>query len=214
MKKIFVIPEGISLPLFPGFAGVETRYGRVRWRGCLRCWFSFALDAPFSENAAESGKGPWSSPVWTQAVTHDIFAASGDSAAWTMGGIAQTVFEDAMITGTLLYTWLKGELVGTDTFSNHYYRSKGAPMAGRERRWVLCKGRAEASSVPPEWHAWLPHTTDAPLSEAAIQARSWQKEHAPNPSGTRDAYLPRGHAYKGGHRAAATGDYQAWSPDS
>jgi len=119
-----------------------------------------------------------------------------------------------MIIGTLLYTWLKGDLVGTDVFANRYYRSRGAKLSGRERRWVLYHGKAEASSVPPEWHSWLHHTTKAPLSESAAQLRPWQKEHAPNPSGTHGAYLPQGHDYKGGKRAAATGDYQSWSPDS
>ncbi len=119
-----------------------------------------------------------------------------------------------MIIGTLLYTWLKGDLVGTDLFANRYYRSRGAKLSGRERRWVLYHGKAEASSVPPEWHSWLHHTTKAPLSESAVQLRPWQKEHVPNPSGTHGAYLPQGHDYKGGKRAAATGDYQSWSPDS
>jgi NADH:ubiquinone oxidoreductase subunit len=119
-----------------------------------------------------------------------------------------------MIIGTILYTWLKGELVGTDVFSNHYYRGTGAKLGGREKRWVLYKGRTEASSVPAEWHSWLHHTTEAPLTDSAAQLKSWQKEHQPNPSGTTDAYLPQGHEYKGGHRAAATGDYQAWTPDN
>ncbi len=119
-----------------------------------------------------------------------------------------------MIIGTILYTWLKGDLVGTDVFSNRYYRGKGARLGGREKRWVLYKGRAEASSVPAEWHSWLHHTTDAPLSDGAVQPRPWQKEHQSNPSGTLDAYLPQGHDYKGGRRAAATGDYQSWSPDN
>lgn len=119
-----------------------------------------------------------------------------------------------MILGTLLYTWLKGELVGTDEFGNQYYRrAKGDPLYGRERRWCLYKGRAEASRIPPEWHAWLHHTTDAPLTQTAAQARPWQKPHEPNPTGTAKAYLPRGHELRGGHRARATGDYEAWRPD-
>ena len=78
-----------------------------------------------------------------------------------------------MYIGTLLFTWLKGRKVGADEFGNRYYLSKGRRLQGRERRWVLYKGPAEASKVPPEWHAWLNHTTDAPLSEKAAQARPW-----------------------------------------
>ena len=117
-----------------------------------------------------------------------------------------------MCIGTLLFTWLRGHRVGADEFGNRYYRSKGRRLQGRERRWVLYRGPAEASKVPPEWHAWLHHTTDAPLSEKAAQARPWQKEHNPNLSGTIGAYRPRGHDFKGGQRARATGDYEAWTP--
>ena len=100
--------------------------------------------------------------------------------------------------GTLFYTRIMGEQVGVDEFSNRYYRSRGRRLQGRERRWVLYKGRVEASKVPPEWHAWLHHTTDAPLTENAVRARPWQKEHMPNPTGTRQAYLPGGHDLRGG----------------
>lgn len=115
--------------------------------------------------------------------------------------------------GTLFYTWFMGELVGADEFSNRYYRSRGRKLQGRERRWVLYKGQVEASKVPPEWHAWLHHTTDAPLTESAVRAWPWQKKHMPNPTGTRQAYLPAGHDLKGGRRAPASGDYEPWTPD-
>lgn len=114
--------------------------------------------------------------------------------------------------GTLLYTWMNGTLVGTDEFGNRYYRSKGAKLHGRERRWVLYRKGKEASTVPPEWHAWLHHTTGAPLTEQATKAMPWQKEHVPNMTGTARAYRPRGHEYRGGERAHATGDYEPWVP--
>ena len=118
-----------------------------------------------------------------------------------------------MYIGTLLFTWFLGRLVGTDEFGNRYYRSKGRKLHGRERRWVLYGGEAEASRVPPEWHAWLHHTTAVPLTEKAAQGRPWQKEHVPNLSGTAAAYRPLGHDFKGGHRARATGDYEPWTPE-
>jgi NADH:ubiquinone oxidoreductase subunit len=114
--------------------------------------------------------------------------------------------------GTLIYTWIHGTLVGTDEFGNRYYRARRDTLHGRERRWVLFKDKPEASRVPPEWHAWLHHTTAAPLSEQAAESRLWQKEHLPNQTGTVGAYRPRGHAYRGGKRAAATGDYEPWTP--
>ncbi|HMK69215.1 MAG TPA: NADH-ubiquinone oxidoreductase subunit NDUFA12 family protein, partial [Stellaceae bacterium] len=72
-----------------------------------------------------------------------------------------------MSIGTRLFTWLRGELVGTDQFGNRYFREKpgrklrrGGGFDSRERRWVLYKGEAEASKVPPEWHGWLHHTVN------------------------------------------------------
>jgi NADH:ubiquinone oxidoreductase subunit len=115
--------------------------------------------------------------------------------------------------GTLIYTWLHGELVGTDEFDNRYYKYKGDRLHGRERRWCLYHGRSDASKVPPEWHAWLHHTVDEPLTEIATQAQAWQKDHLPNMTGTKDAYFPQGHPYRGGKRVAADGDYEAWSPE-
>ncbi len=104
--------------------------------------------------------------------------------------------------GTLLYTWLKGQKVGADEFGNRYYRASKNHSDGRERRWVLYNGRVEASKVPPEWHAWLHHTTEHPLSEAAAQPHDWQRSHRPNLTGTKNAYRPQADA---GNRA--------WSPN-
>ena len=113
---------------------------------------------------------------------------------------------------TWIYTMLNGELVGTDEFGNRYYRGKGKKLQGRERRWVIYQGEVEASKVPSEWHAWLHHTVTEPLTEEAAKSRSWQQAHVPNLTGTAHAYRPTGHEFKSGQRAAATGDYEAWSP--
>ena len=117
-----------------------------------------------------------------------------------------------MSLGTWIYTMLNGDIVGTDEFGNRYYRGKGKKLQGRERRWVVYKGQAEASKVPSEWHGWLPHTFEEPLTEEEAKSRSLQLAHIPNLTGTANAYRPAGHEFKGGQRAAATGDYEAWTP--
>ena len=114
--------------------------------------------------------------------------------------------------GTLLKTMVSGELVGTDQFNNRYYRGRKLNHHKRERRWVVYKGRPEASKVPPEWHAWLHHTSDATPDESSAPRRPWQKDHLPNQTGTAAAYRPPGHVLKGGKRAPATGDYEPWEP--
>jgi NADH:ubiquinone oxidoreductase subunit len=124
-----------------------------------------------------------------------------------------------MSIGTRLFTWLRGAPVGTDQFGNRYFREKGAKplqrgggITSRERRWVLYNGVAEASAVPPEWHAWLHHTIDD-VPQAGRKQYPWQKEHLPNQTGTPGAYRPAGSVLRGGHRAAAAGDYEAWKPE-
>ncbi|MEQ8284885.1 NADH:ubiquinone oxidoreductase subunit NDUFA12 [Thalassospira sp.] len=115
--------------------------------------------------------------------------------------------------GTRIYTALFGKRVGEDRFGNIYYTEKTPATGRRTKRWVVYKGIAEGSKVPAEWHAWLHHTVDAPLSDKAEDRYDWQKEHLPNLTGTKHAYRPAGHEYSGGKRAKATGDYQAWSPE-
>ncbi len=117
-----------------------------------------------------------------------------------------------MDVGTLLHTWLNGKKAGVDSYGNRYYRSRKHPLYGRERRWVMFKGRPEASKIPPEWHAWLHHIVDEPLTETAT-AYPWQKPHLPNMSGTPFAYRPKGHDLAGGKRARTTGDYEPWTPN-
>jgi NADH:ubiquinone oxidoreductase subunit len=111
---------------------------------------------------------------------------------------------------TRVKTWLHGEPVGADAYGNRYFQAKRAPAAGRRRRWVVYAGTPDASKVPPEWHAWLHYTVDAPLTPVA---RPWIRPHQPNLTGTAAAWRPAGSQLRGGVRARATGDYESWSPE-
>jgi NADH:ubiquinone oxidoreductase subunit len=110
--------------------------------------------------------------------------------------------------GTLLTTLLYGKYVGTDQYGNRYYQT-----ANGKRRWVLYNGTVEASRVPPDWHGWLHHTFQDPPTVAPLKAKSWEKQHEPNLSGTPAAYRPQGSLAKSGRRPRATGDYEAWKPE-
>lgn len=116
---------------------------------------------------------------------------------------------------TRIYTWLRGEEVGTDSFGNRYYCSRRwrRDDGRRERRWVRYRGEAEATRVPPEWHAWLHYIVKDPPKPGTVTVQTWEKDHLPNLTGTPAAYRPPGHDFRGGRRAPATGDYQAWTPD-
>ena len=114
--------------------------------------------------------------------------------------------------GTRIFTWLHGRSVGRDALGNIYDEDRRARPDGVHRRWVDYVGEPEASTVPPEWHAWLHYTTDKPLPEQG--KKPWQKPHLANATGTGESYRPPGHDSEGGKRAAATGDYEAWTPGS
>ncbi|MCG8625451.1 MAG: NADH:ubiquinone oxidoreductase subunit NDUFA12 [Proteobacteria bacterium] len=124
-------------------------------------------------------------------------------------------------------------LVGEDAFGNCYYEARKpthpiyAPArtklakglgkgnnsyAGRRKRYVIFRGMAEASKVPPDWHGWLHYVEDTPPPAEGLPRHAWQKPHQPNLSGTMYAYRPAGHLLGEGKRHKATGDYEAWQP--
>lgn len=114
-----------------------------------------------------------------------------------------------------IFTWrARGRFAGEDAQGNKYYTSKARAGYKRERRWVMYKGAPDASKVPPEWHGWLHHQSDAiPSNDENSYRRPWQLPHQANMTGTNQAYRPPGHILEGGVRDKATGDYEAWSPE-
>ena len=135
-------------------------------------------------------------------------------------GILSKIFTwwDGATIGTLLNSALTGEHVGTDAQGNRYYRSKtkrtGEAGGVRERRWVIYDGANDASRVPAEWHGWLHHSYDDVPESHLPPPRIWEVDYTPNATGTPLAYRPQGALERGGDRARATGDYEAWSPDA
>ena len=130
---------------------------------------------------------------------------------------------DGATIGTMFNSAMTGEQVGTDAQGNTYYRATkrraaGQPFGGSERRWVIYNGANDASRVPPEWHGWL-HGSFADGENGGVPesnlppARIWEVDYTPNATGTAQAYRPQGALERGGKRARATGDYEAWSPD-
>ncbi|RMF07569.1 MAG: NADH:ubiquinone oxidoreductase subunit NDUFA12 [Alphaproteobacteria bacterium] len=111
--------------------------------------------------------------------------------------------------GTKLFTWRKGEFVGSDEQGNRYYRERGG-----KRRWVIYNGEVEASRIPPEWHLWLHYISDTPPTEKPLPRKPWEKPHVPNPTGTDRAYFPPGSLAVEGARRKAIGDYEPWTPES
>lgn len=120
--------------------------------------------------------------------------------------------------GTSLWSSMHGEHVGTDAQGNKYFRAKNNKKArtpeGYEKRWVIYAGANDASNVPSEWHGWLHHSYDEVPESHLPPPRIWEADYTPNATGTVGAYRPQGALERGGHRAAATGDYEAWSPES
>ena len=115
--------------------------------------------------------------------------------------------------GTMFYGLIGKRRMGSDGLGNDYYEG-GSDTAGRPRRWVIYAGANDASRVPPEWFSWLHHQVEDVPGRALPGPRDWQKPGVPNLTGTALAYRPSGALEKGGQRAAATGDYEAWTPDA
>jgi NADH:ubiquinone oxidoreductase subunit len=116
--------------------------------------------------------------------------------------------------GTLFTIGKRGSLIGSDEMGNRYYESRDhQSYDGRKRRWVIFNGYAEASKVSADWHGWLHYTFDEPPTVEPLLTRRWEKAVMPNMSGTPFASRPQGSLARTGERPAATGDYQAWSPD-
>ena len=120
---------------------------------------------------------------------------------------------DGATIGTHLFTARKGEQVGTDAQGNKYYRSKQHADGANERRWVIYDGANDASRVPAEWHGWLHGSFDDVPESQLPSPKIWEADYTPNATGTPDAYRPQGALERGGRRASATGDYEAWSPE-
>lgn len=111
----------------------------------------------------------------------------------------------------MLHARLTARKIGQDRFGNTYFEArKTLPVYNRKRRYVVTAHGQDPTKVPAEWHAWLHHTTDAPLDET--RRLPWQKEHQPNLTGTPGAWRPKGHDYSGGQRRVTGGDYEAWTP--
>lgn len=125
-------------------------------------------------------------------VLHSIFTW------WTGAGLT-----------TRLWTRRYGEEAGRDTAGNIYFQHRDDPS----RRWVIYHGSNDASRTPPEWQSWLRGQISDVPAKAMPPRRPYEKPFTPNLTGTQASYRPPGSLSRGGQRAAATGDYQAWTPE-
>lgn len=119
-----------------------------------------------------------------------------------------TWWEGATV-GTALFSWRNGVKVGSDALGNVYYQSKKKDG----RRWVIYNGSNDASRIPPDWYSWIHRQIDGVPDEALPPVRKFEKPATGNRTGTPDAYRPSGALERGGQRAAASGDYEAWTPE-
>lgn len=120
-----------------------------------------------------------------------------------------------------IFTWWDGPTIGTALFSRRNGREFGRDAAGNVyyegkkdgRRWVIYNGPNDAARLPPEWYAWMHHQIDGHPDEVLPPAPKFLKAPTGNRTGTPDAYRPSGSLDKGGRRQAASGDYEAWTPN-
>jgi len=96
---------------------------------------------------------------------------------------------------------LFSKLVGVDEFGNSYYQDKS------NKRFVVYKGIAEPSKIPPHWHCWIHYSSDVVPSKIDKHKYSWQKIHLPNLTGTKYAYSPKDFKPR-------LQKYDSWKPNS
>lgn len=116
--------------------------------------------------------------------------------------------------GTLFDVGRRGVFVGEDDQGNRFYEERKPSLEGRKRRYVVYKGLTEASRLSPDWHAWMHHLVQDPPTVKPLKRQVWEKPHIPNLTGTRWAYRPKGSLARGGERAPAASDYEAWNPET
>lgn len=115
---------------------------------------------------------------------------------------------DGATLGTSFFVWRHGEKVGSDAQGNVYYRSKKG-----DRRYVIYNGANDAARIPPDWYSWMHHQIEGLPEESLPPAPKFLKESTGNRTGTPEAYKPSGSLDRGGQRQAASGDYEAWTPN-
>eukprot|EP01025_Chloroclados_australasicus_P042269 TRINITY_DN4498_c0_g1_i1.p1 TRINITY_DN4498_c0_g1~~TRINITY_DN4498_c0_g1_i1.p1 ORF type:complete len:197 (-),score=15.07 TRINITY_DN4498_c0_g1_i1:208-798(-) len=95
-------------------------------------------------------------------------------------------------TATMLSGGTSTKLIGEDALGNKYYEDVSR-MYGRHR-WVVYKDikNYNASSVHPQWHAWLHCISDENPATHPPQKRKYDIEYYANPSDTPAQYLPKG----------------------
>lgn len=104
---------------------------------------------------------------------------------------------------TKLKTSLKlAQFSGQDSYGNCYYESRGLFNISPKKikRWVIYKGLAEGSKVPPEWHGWLHYSVDHPPSKERAS-----RSHMPNLTGEGVLKILRDSSSKK--------PYEPWTPD-
>jgi NADH:ubiquinone oxidoreductase subunit len=111
--------------------------------------------------------------------------------------------------GTALFSRRHGGEAGRDEAGNVYFQHRSDPS----RRWVIYAGSNDSSQVPPGWNAWLRGTIDDVPDRSLPARRSFELPSEANQTGSDRAWRPSGSLRSIGQRAAATGDYTAWTPD-
>jgi NADH:ubiquinone oxidoreductase subunit len=116
--------------------------------------------------------------------------------------------------GTSFTLWKRGNFVAADEYGNRYFESRDLKdsYGDKKRRWVIYKGYADASKIPPDWHGWMHYVYDEPPSKQPLPRQSWEKPHVPNMSGTPFATYPPGSLNTKAEREKSSADYESWEP--
>ena len=116
--------------------------------------------------------------------------------------------------GLYIYTIFRGNLVGKDEKNNKYYKSNLVYGTKKEKRWVLYNDNEnDPTKINPDWHAWLHHIVDDVPNSKNKKLLKWQKTLSPNLTGTKKAYLPKGHLFNKNKSSVKMKNYESWNPN-
>tara|TARA_B100001123_G_C14611019_1_gene749894 strand:+ start:58 stop:423 length:366 start_codon:yes stop_codon:yes gene_type:complete len=111
-----------------------------------------------------------------------------------------------------IYTIFNGNLVGKDKEGNKFYKSNISHGTKKEKRWVLYKKDNDPTNIDPDWHAWLHHIVNKVPTSENKKDYYWQKKISPNKTGTKGAYLPKGHILNKESKVDKK-NYEPWIPN-
>ena len=112
--------------------------------------------------------------------------------------------------GTLIYSFFYGKKVGQDNNGNKFYIHK----YNLKKKWVIYNKIVDPTSLKVTWQLWLTNNKkEVPSDINDNKIYMWQKEKAPNYSGTKNSYHPKISKNIAKKNSNSNNIKEIWSPE-